>query len=55
VDQLERGNERNHEATLAVDCKVESSIGGLERRLDGTLSLMREEVTQMREEMGSQL
>ena len=51
VDQLELGPERNHEVIMAVDRKVEGSIGGL----DGALSQMWENITQMREEMGAQL
>ena len=44
VDQLELGNGRNHEVIMAID-----------QKLDGTLGQMREDMAQMREELGNQL
>lgn len=40
---------------MVIDHKLEGSIEGLERRLDGTLVQMQEEMAQMREELGTQL
>jgi len=55
VDQLEQGLERNHEAIIGMDRKMENSVGGLERRFDGALSQMWEDNAQMRADLGAQL
>ena len=35
VELLEIGSNHNHEAIVAMDQKMDTSLGGLQRRLDG--------------------
>ena len=44
IDQLELGATWNHEAIVAMDRKAESSMEGLERRLDGSIARVCEEL-----------
>jgi len=52
IDHLELGATREHEAIVALDRKVESSMEGLERRLDSSIARVWEELgTQMQQFM----
>ena len=44
VELLEIRSSRNHEAIMAMDRKMDNSLEGLERRLDGAISQIKEEV-----------
>ena len=48
MEQLELGTTRNQEAILALDRRVEDAMDGMEMRLEGS-------ITRVREELGAQM
>ena len=48
MEQLELGTTRNQEAILVLDHRVESTMDGMEKRLE-------ESITRVREELGAQM
>ena len=38
IDQLEIGGERNHEAIMSMDRKLEGLLEGMEQRLEGSMA-----------------
>ena len=48
MEQLELGTTRNQEAILALDRRVENAMDGMEKRLEGS-------ITQVRDELGAQM
>lgn len=48
MEQLELGMTRNQEAILVLDRKVEDAMNGMERRLEGS-------ITRVQDELGAQM
>lgn len=44
IDQLELGATQSHEAIIALDHQVESTMDGLEQRLEGSIARVRDEL-----------